>query len=219
MLMKNSKTWAAIVAGALAAIAAAPSWAIPILSVEPSAEKIGVGQTLLVDVNISGLGSGTAPSLGAFDLRLVYNPFVLDFVTLGFGDQLDVLGLGTVNGFAEDPDPTVGAVDFFEISLDLPSDLENLQADSFLLARIAFTGLGKGSSSLNLALPDLSDAFGNSLSAVVVPGSVKVPEPGTLTLLILGLAGIGLVLRRQKVATQSRVICEERCPSSRAGLV
>lgn len=174
-----------------------------IIDIVPSEEKIKAGEQLDVDVVISGLidDPATSPAnedaLGAFDLRMVYNPFILDFVSLTFGDpligdQLDVLGFG-FNPQGYTPSHTAaGYVEFFEVSLDSVFDLETLQADSFTLATLSFTGLAAGSTTLNLAIPDLSDARGNVMAATVNSSSVEVPEPAILALLLIGVAGLRL---------------------------
>jgi len=192
----NKKVFLSITCMALLVFSISTVQATIILSIEPSAEKIHGVEQLDVDIVISGLVDDPATSpanenaLGAFDLRLVYNPFVLDFTSIVFGDQLDILGLGSITDFAKDPNPSIGAVDFFEISLDSIFELETSQADSFTLATLSFIGLSSGFSSLNLAVPVLSDAWGNSISATVHSASVRVPEPMTLALLSLGLVGL-----------------------------
>jgi hypothetical protein len=53
----------------------------------------------LLNIFISGLGDGTAPSLSTFDLDISFDPTILAFSTAVFGDpilgdQLDIWGLG-----------------------------------------------------------------------------------------------------------------------------
>ncbi len=180
----------------LLALTATPTLAVPVLSIIPSAQSIGLGEDLQVDITISGLEGDVA--LGGFDLRFVYNPLVLDFVTLEFGNQLDLSGFGSINFFAEDPNPTVGAVDLFELSLDSVLTLQTLQSDSFVLATLSFAAMASGSSTLNMAIPSLSDAFGSLLSIdSVVASTVRVAEPGVLGLFVITLLGIAYADRRR----------------------
>ena len=81
-------------------------------------------------------------------------------------------------------------MDFFEISLDSVPDLQTMQLDTFLLARLSFTGLATGDSLLLLAASALADEFGNSISAVVLSSSVEVAEPRVLGLLMIGLVAL-----------------------------
>ena len=200
------RTLFTLIAAALLAMSASAAKAVLILSIEPSAEKIKAGEQLDVNLRISGFTSMPAPpepsppSLGAFDLRFVFNPSILDFTDLSFGDpvlgdQLDLFGLGSITGFAEDP---IGPIDLFEISLDAPSDLDTLQADSFILATLTFTGLSGGFSSLNLAVPILADSQGDVLAATVLSATIKVPEPGTTILFGIALAGLSFSTKRRK---------------------
>ena len=177
-----------------------------ILSFDPVKHHADIGDQVDVDVRISGLGNNAAPSLGAFDLDVTFNDSGLDFASLTFcdpvlGNQLDLFGFGfNPSGFAENPDPAVGLADFFEISLDAPSDLDTFQADSFILATLSFDVEALGASLLSFSSVLLSDSLGNALTATTSSAIIAVPEPATLTLFAVGLVAMGFLTRRRKVA-------------------
>jgi hypothetical protein len=52
-----------------------------------------VGSSLNVDLFISGLGSGTGPSIGEFDLDVMFDSNILGLSSVACGDQLDLFGL------------------------------------------------------------------------------------------------------------------------------
>lgn len=149
------------------------------LDLWPATSSANLDDPVQVEVRISGLGGGTAPSLGAYDFTLAFNPAVLGFGAFTFGDsllgnQLDLVGFGTVAGF---DGGTPGQLSVFEISLDLAGDLDALQAASFALGTISFNALGNGSSVLEFTSAVLSDAGGNPLTVRLGSGSISVPEP------------------------------------------
>jgi hypothetical protein len=107
----------------------------------PSSATIGVGDSLGVALQISGLGDFTAPSLGTFDVTVTFDPTVLAFATVTYGDpalgdQLDLAGLGSLTTTMLG----VGSVNLLEVSVDSASDLDALQAGAFTLATLTFTG-------------------------------------------------------------------------------
>lgn len=174
-----------LLAAALGLLAAFPAQAIT-LSVQPANTAAQVGDSFSVDLLISGLDAGVAPSLASFDLDLGFDAALLAFQSASFGTGLDVLGLGSVSGTTL----SAGALNLFEISLDSATDLNDLQGDSFVLASVTFQALAAGLSNLSLNVNALADADANALVASVQDGAVTlaaVPEPATLGLLLPGL--------------------------------
>jgi hypothetical protein len=138
------------------------------LRVDPSPQDVVVGSTLSVELVISELGSGAAPSLSTFDLGIAFDDSILSFLGFTFGDpivgdQLDLSGLGSVT----DVGPSAGIVNLFELSLDSPADLNALQTGS--------KALQNGYRALFINAQDLVDGSGFTLSQLFVPWSTP-PE-------------------------------------------
>jgi hypothetical protein len=191
----------AVAAASLTLLSATPAFAV-LIEVVPAVSQVGLGDPVTVRLAISGLGEGVSPSLSTFDLDVAFDPSVLAFTVASFGDptlgdQLDLLGLGSVSAAT----PGAGAVNLFELSLDTPDDLDSLQAGAFVLATLTFAALA-GESTLTLTVNDLGDADGGALEADVVAGRVivrldgPVPVPAPAAALLLALGLILLAARR-----------------------
>jgi hypothetical protein len=168
------------------------------IEISPPAQTVSVGSIFSVDVGISGLGFSSAPSLSTFDLDISFDPTIIGFNSISFGDpvlgdQLDLFGFGSLTSF---DNSLPGIVNMFELSFDLPSELDAFQADSFTLATLTFDALSAGTSFLGIPFMILGDSFGSPLAASSIAGTATVsptatvPEPGTIVLLVLGLFGM-----------------------------
>jgi hypothetical protein len=197
MFNEKFKTTMSVLAFAACLLFGGQAQAI-MLGFSPSTQNVNIGDSVDVDLVISGLGEGAAPSLSVFDLDVLYDSTILGLANVAFGDpvygdQLDVFGFGL--------NPTgVGAVaggtNLFELSLDFPFDLDLFQRGNFTLARLTFNALAEGTSALDLANVLLGDANGDPLTADVTAGRVAVPEPSTVVLMSFGLVGLGFARRR-----------------------
>jgi hypothetical protein len=160
---------------------ASPALAIS-LELVPSSATVMAGDSLSVGVVISGLGG--PPSVGAFDLTVSSDPAILSPTGVTFGLFLGNPGLlEALTDFRF----LAGLMEFAEVSLLLPSDLDDLQPASFTLATLSFTALASGTTMLAFSEITVDDAFGNLLLGK------KVPEPASLLLTASGLAGLGAV--------------------------
>jgi hypothetical protein len=152
-----------------------------------------------VDIRISGLGNLSSPSLGAFDLNLLFDPGILTFNQVMFGDpiagdQVDMSGCGALCQFAFLTGP--GALEIIEVSLDSPTVLNATQLSSFTLARVLFnSNVSSGSANTTLTLQpnQLANEIGDPISV----GAAAIPEPSSILLVLGSLAG--LVFYRRSV--------------------
>jgi hypothetical protein len=148
----------------------------------PSSWSTTLGTPVDIELRISGLGAGGAPSLGAYDITLAFDPTILGFKSFTFGDktlgdQLDWNGTGTAAGF---DGSVAGSLNVFEVSFALAADLDTLQASQFSLGTMSFDTLNAGTSSLGIGSYLLGDAVGNVLLADVLgTASITVKRPGT----------------------------------------
>ena len=169
----------------------------------PDSQSVLVGTTMQVAVGISLLNIGEPPSLGAYDLNVLFDPSLFGFSSVIFGDpvlgdQLDLFGLGNLQSAT----PGTGSVNLFELSFDSPADLDAFQAGDFTLFTLTFSALAAGTSPLSLSVNALSDASGGPITftatdaSATAVGVTDTPEPSSVVLLGLGFAALALLRRR-----------------------
>lgn len=168
------------------------------LSVVPSAPTVDVGDFVDIDIVISGLIDALAPSVGVYDINVLFDDDIIAFDDVVFGPRiggdLDVFDLGGNPTFAT---PFVDGVNLFELSLDTPMDLNDHQVDEFIVATLTFQALTTGFSSLELFINELGDADGAPLTASTSGGGITViPAPASAVLAALGMSLAGWIRRR-----------------------
>ena len=175
------------------------------LSLGASAPQVGVGQTTEIELLVSGLGDGVAPSLGAWIIDITYDSAVFSIgdTDVTFGTSLGDPDLDT---FASVDASTAGIVLLDQTSFLLPADLVALQSSSFTLATLRFTGLAPGTGVFGFSFTDLADenvpsnaiALDGTLGTTMAVVSSEIPEPATVTLLGLSLLGMAVVRRKRR---------------------
>ena len=180
----------ALAALALAATLGTSAQAASLL-LDPSDTNVAVGDSFAVTVR--GTGFDTPIFGGGFNLA--WDPTVL---------QLDGITLNTLNwNFA----PSTGLLDaasgtVSDVSFNVfPSPI----GGDFVVGKLNFTAIGAGVSALTTT-GSSTLVFGDENAQVVnvtfVPGQVTVsgvvPEPSSLSLLLVGLLGIGVAQRQRR---------------------
>ena len=172
-----------------------------ILKLSPTNQTALPGDNISLDLIISGLNTGGAPSLGDFDLNIAFDTTKLSFTSYSLGSFLGVL-----SSEADDFSSGVlgGLINLAEVSYLSPTDLNSLQGSSFTLATLLFhvDALGNGAST-NVSFSQinaLGDGFGNPLgidAANNATVSNNVPEPSSALLILLGLSGLSWLRLRK----------------------
>jgi hypothetical protein len=193
---------AALLALVLSGLPASTQAAV-VISFSPSAQAVDVGDIATVDLVVSGLGNGAAPSLGAWAVTFDYDPSIVSISMGGitFGSLLDLPPFGSDTSLST---AGGGNVSLFEVSFADALDLDAAQPDSFTLATLNFSALAPGSSPLSVTFVDLSDEVGRHLDAGaqngvirVRGGEVTVPEPAVGVLPLALVWGGALIIRRR----------------------
>ena len=168
----------------LGCLPATSTLAVPIFSV--SSPNPFLGEIIHVNVNASGL-----VDLYDYQFDLNFDPTRLQFVGGAFeGPFLATAGATFFFGGI----PALGSVQFVFDTLLGPGPGAS---GNGLLASLDFRALAKGPTTLSLANVLAQDTPGNLINVALVSAQITVPEPGTLALLALALAGCVVAARRK----------------------
>ncbi len=179
--------------------ASGPAAAITVF-LDPVTQDVTAPAKASIGLHVSGLGNGVAPSLGAFDIGIAFDPAVLMFDDVVFGTFLgDEAGGEAFSGF---DDSVAGTVSVDVVSALFDFELDAGQPDAFLLATLEFAPVsGSGTSAVGIASVLLSDPEANILTNVMISSSSEVtvvPEPSSGLLLGAGLLGLLRLRRRSR---------------------
>jgi hypothetical protein len=190
---------------ALAGLGLSSPVSAALVNLTPTLTSTTVGGTVTLDLNISGLGNGTA--LGAFDTSVNFDSAKVSFQSATFGDPVlgDQLDLGHLGLNGPTATPGTGTVNLIETDIfDSPSTLLGSQAHSFTLAVLSLTTLAGGTTPVSLTLNSLADQNGNPFSAdtqgaSITIGTSPVPLPDAgLPLLAIGLSLLSPFVRLKR---------------------
>ncbi|WP_239186664.1 cohesin domain-containing protein [Candidatus Nitrotoga sp. HW29] len=174
-----------------------------ILNLSPASQTALPGDNISLDLIISGLNAGGAPSLGDFDLDIAFDTTKLSFISYSLSSFLGVISSTEADNFSSGV--LGGLINLAEVSYLSPANLDSLQGSVFTLATLLFhvDVLGNGAST-NVSfykINALGDGFGNPFdidAANNATVSNNVPEPSSALLILLGLSGLSW-LRLRKV--------------------
>jgi general secretion pathway protein D len=174
---------------------------LPIVGVHASAPTAAVGDTVVVDVDITGV-----TDLYAFQFDLQFDPALLSF-TGGASTEGAFLPGGGTTFFIAGTDYGSGAV---TATADTLIGVVAGVSGSGILATFSFTAIAAGVSTLTLANVFLLDSDLNTIAFTTANASVSVQqgtaltEPSTLLLLALALALVAVVRRHRATVTTRR---------------
>jgi hypothetical protein len=190
-----------VLAGMLAGLFAVQAAQALTLEMTPSTQTKDVGQALSYDVWVKSVGTEI---VSAYDIDIAYNTGILSLNSVLFGTGLNLGNLADSIQFSS------GTVHVDEVTLLADAALLAGQADDFVLFTLAFTGIGAGTTNLQMTVNSMAghselDQFGDLIPVDLIPDSVTgasatiqsgiqqppgVPEPSILALLGLGVLGM-----------------------------
>jgi len=178
-------------AAAFSVLAMGTAQAVPVVSLNVSPNPAAIGNTVLVNVVISG-----AVDLYAYQFSLLFNPAVLQATTSTEGSFLPTAG--TTFFVAGTVDNTLGAVNFTVGTL---LGMQPGATGNGTLATLRFNAAALGTSTLGFRDVLLLDSDLGDITPQLQAGVVSVvPEASTWLMFGLGLAGVAGFVRRRATA-------------------
>jgi len=167
-----------------------------VIDITPVEQTVTLGDSVSVDIFISGLTDSNA--LGDFDFDLFFDSSILGLTSVSFGNQL--------GDSLQDSSSGSGWANLNELSWESALDLVANQANSFSLATLTFNTLSIGTSEFFFdTIWALGDQNGDWLGGDfnkglvnVIDSTTPIPEPSSLLLLALGLLGVSLQRRARR---------------------
>lgn len=172
------------------------------LSLVPATTTVVSGSAFSVDLVISGLGDGIAPSLGDFDVDIGFDPLALVWLGSSLGTELGDLGLGEAFD-ASFGEVLPGVVNIAEVSFLTVGELDGSQSDSFVLATLDFMVLAAGGTTPIdiLSVLSLGDALGDPVAVDGIGGSIvtvtAIPLPAAVWLLACAIGMLPVTRSRR----------------------
>lgn len=169
-----------------------------LIELQPGSLNATTGDSISLDLVISGLGNFGPDSLGAFDVSVGFDPSIFAFTSYSLGGYLGDLGL--LEALDASFGDLGGSINLAEVSLLSAASLDALQPGAFTLATLNFDvinlAVGAVSQLSLLSGAVLADGNGDALEARIgAAASVEgvastVPLSGTLSLLLAALFGL-----------------------------
>ena len=177
------------------------------LSLLPSVSSLQTGSSFNLDLVISELRSHTTPSLGAFDIDLLYDDNLLSLTAISFGTGLGDESLN--EAFSATNTTSTGSINLSALSylesnstsctFCLVPYLEYLQGDSLTLATLTFKSIQTGTAAFGITINSIGDGNGDSLATTLTtPSTIQVtavPLPAAIWLFASSLSLLGFFQR------------------------
>jgi hypothetical protein len=171
------------------------------ISFDPTPALGNVGDVITVDVVWTG---GPGEYLGDFDFDLSWDPAVVTWLLVFLDPDFGLDSIGLIDFGVSGPQ---GALNLYAVSFDSPADLianQDSLGNTFRLVTFQFIGEADGQTPLTFGQTTFGDENGDAISPTLSTGLIcvgaggcaAVPEPLSISLMGIGLAGLAWSRRR-----------------------